>query len=90
MKIELSKRSPELGGDIFSLARLLTILENYKKNNKLEPHEQATLNLWVKYLDKIENQLLKDNLNGKPPTTTFDLPFEEDFIEEFVRLGGKP
>ena len=90
MKIELTKKSPQLGGDIFSIARLLTMLEDYRENNKLEPHKQATLNLWIKYLDQAESQLLGDNLHGKLPTLTFNLPFEEDFMKEFTRLGGKP
>ena len=90
MKIELAKKSPQLGGDIFSIARLLIMLEDYKENNKFEPHKQATLNLWVKYLGNLENQLLGDNLHGRLPTLTFNLPFEEDFMEEFTRLGGKP
>ena len=89
MKMELAKTSPQLGGDIFSLARLLTMLEDYKEDNKLEAHKQATLNLWIKYLGNIENQLLRDNYGGKPPTLTFDLPFEKDFMEEFTRLEGE-
>jgi len=90
MQIILANQSSEKGADIFSIARLLTMLTDYKETIQLEAHKQATLNLWIKYLDQIENKITASDLKGKDLPTKFNLPFEQDFLAELNHPKGKP
>lgn len=84
MKISLSKQSPDKGGDIMSLARLLSILEDYQKTfNPKELGQQIVLNLWVDYLGEIENHLLAANMGRVAEKSVFNLPFEKDFVKRW-------
>jgi len=80
MKIVLEKREPEQSGDIISLERLLTIVESYSKPYALRLADTVSLNQWIKYLDNIANQIIRAHLDGAAVPTTFDLPFEKEYL----------
>ncbi|KKK52860.1 hypothetical protein LCGC14_3100650 [marine sediment metagenome] len=85
MKVTLSKTSPDRGGDIMSLARLLSTLKFMRDFHYPEDREwQVVLDLWIEYLEGIENHLLAANMGRVKEKSVFDLPFEKDFSE---RIG---
>lgn len=83
MKIILDGEGRRLGSDIFSLGRLLALLERLSPGEyyTLDTHHQATLNQWIEYLTNICNQILLDSLEGQPTTRKFKLPFEKEFLQ---------
>lgn len=86
MKIELSKQSPDKGGDLMALARLLSLLEDYKGNHYPEDlGQQITLDLWIEYLEGIANHLLAADMGRIAEESVFDLPFEKDFTERIKK-----
>lgn len=90
MKISLSKQSPDRGGDIVSLARLLSVLEDHKKtSHPKELGQQIVLDLWIEYLGEIENRLLAANMGRVAEKSTFNLPFERDFVKKLEARGGE-
>lgn len=89
MIIELSKQSPDKGGDFMSLFRLLSVLESYKDSHyPKDLGQQITLDLWIEYLGNIENHLLAANMGRVAEKSVFNLPFERDFVKKWTEARG--
>ena len=86
MKIIVSEQSPDKGGDIITLARLLSILELQRDFHYPEDlGQQITLDLWIEYLESIANHLLAADMGRVAEKLEFDLPFEVDFTERLLK-----
>lgn len=69
-----------------SLARLLSVLEDHKKiSYPKELGQQIILDLWIEYLKGIENHLLAANMGRVAEKSVFNLPFEIDFTERYLK-----
>ena len=87
MKITLSKQSPDRGGDMMSLVRLLGVLEEHKNLHYPEDRgQQIVLDLWIQYLGDIENYLPAANMGRVAEKSVFSLPFEKDFAKRIAKV----
>ena len=88
MKIILEKYSPNLGGDISALARLMVILEKEKENltrngTPYDARELAIVELWLKYINNIVSDLYQSKI---PASFEYSFPFEKDFSDTLNKV----
>ena len=79
MRIILSSKPRDRGGDLMGLAILLNLLEDYSKTKSLDLYHRAVLDSWIEALTDIANKVLRANMDGTNLPQEYELPLEELF-----------
>jgi hypothetical protein len=87
MKLKLSLKHKDRGGDVVAIGTLRSFLEMHMPKDMT--FNQTVLGLWLKYLNQISGNLVGSNYSPKIiQRREFDLPFEKDYEELHPKEKG--